>query len=78
MAINIYKEKNLGADNTKNKNILLLILGFLLEKSVLKSKKKPVSKGFSYFKKGTLLLFWWYFLLGIFLVRCNHKRNKST
>jgi hypothetical protein len=58
MAINIYKEKNLGADNTKNKNILLLILGFLLKKSVLKSKKKPVSKVFSYFKKGTLLLFW--------------------
>ena len=57
MAINIYKEKNLGADNTKNKNILLLILGFLLEKSVLKSKKKPVSKGFSHFRKGTFLLF---------------------
>ena len=49
MAINIYKEKNLGTDNT--------ILGFLLEKSVLKSKKKPVSKGFSHFRKGTFLLF---------------------
>ena len=57
MAINIYKEKNLGTDNTKNKNILLLILGFLLEKSVLKSKKKPVSKDFSHFRKGTFLLF---------------------
>ena len=57
MAINIYKEKNLGADNTKNKKILLLILGFLLEKSVLKSNKNPVNKGFSHFRKGTFLLF---------------------
>ena len=56
MAINIYKEKNLGADNTKNEKYFILIFGFFTRKIGIENQEKPVSKGFSYFEKGTLLL----------------------
>ena len=68
MAINIYKEKNLGAENIKNEKYFILILDFFTRKiGIGKQEKARKQRVFVLLKRYTfailvILSFW--FLLG--------------